>query len=357
MAAAEPCAGGERGGDPCPVARKLAQRGVDLQFNAIGLAVNSKARAQLQCIAKAGDGAYYDTKDTESLGQAVRKLTQRALRPFEVTGTPVKGTTRAADAPTIRAGQYRDSYNTSGTSRYYTIDRTAGSLVTASVGTVVRTLNGGAKYEGFHLSMTTLDGEQCSNTARPAGAEYAAIVYGAAVRSASSESTTKPPRGCTDDPQLRLTMNRTSGSGGGGTVPVELVITEQPPVTNRDALPESVVDYDGRGKAVVGTSPVRRLGVLQRRRGRRGNVVGLGRLRRDRPLPCPSRLRAEGAGHRHPPRWRETADPQSVRPVVHPAGGNEPSPADDGPAAAERCREQAGHQAHRRLAPAPRAQR
>ena len=76
-------------GDPCPTARKLAKSGVDLQFNAIGLDVNGKARKQLQCIADAGDGSYHDAEDTSALEEAIRKLTQRALRPFEVSGTPV----------------------------------------------------------------------------------------------------------------------------------------------------------------------------------------------------------------------------------------------------------------------------
>lgn len=79
-------------GDPCPTARKLATSGVDLQFNAIGLDVDGKARKQLQCIADAGDGSYHDAGDTSALEEAIRKLTQRALRPFEVSGTPVKGT-------------------------------------------------------------------------------------------------------------------------------------------------------------------------------------------------------------------------------------------------------------------------
>ena len=79
-------------GDPCPAARRLAKAGVDLQFNAIGLAVNSKARSQLQCIAKAGDGNYYDADNTSDLEDAVRRITQRALRPFQTSGTPVEGT-------------------------------------------------------------------------------------------------------------------------------------------------------------------------------------------------------------------------------------------------------------------------
>ncbi len=67
-------------GDPCPAARRLAKAGVDLQFNAIGLAVNSKARSQLQCIAKAGDGNYYDADNTTELEDAVRKVHAGARR-------------------------------------------------------------------------------------------------------------------------------------------------------------------------------------------------------------------------------------------------------------------------------------
>src|SRR5918997_4480481 len=111
-------------GDPCPVARRLAKAGVDLQFNAIGLAVKSKARKQLQCIAKAGDGNYYDANNTSDLEDAVRKITQRALRPFQTSGTPVEGTVDQEGAPRIGPGQYKDTYDTSNTPRYYRIPRT-----------------------------------------------------------------------------------------------------------------------------------------------------------------------------------------------------------------------------------------
>ena len=70
-------------GDPCPAARKLAGNGVDLQFNAIGLDVGSKARKQLKCIAQAGDGSYYDADEADDLSEALRKITERALRPFQ----------------------------------------------------------------------------------------------------------------------------------------------------------------------------------------------------------------------------------------------------------------------------------
>ena len=110
---------------------------MDLQFNAIGLAVNSKARSQLQCIAKAGDGNYYDADNTSDLEDAVRRITQRALRPFQTSGTPVEGTVDQAGAPSIRVGQYKDSYDAGNT------PATTGSPgrpgpVTASISTIVR---------------------------------------------------------------------------------------------------------------------------------------------------------------------------------------------------------------------------
>ena len=85
-------------GDPCPVARKLADKGVDLQFNAVGLDVGGKARKQLKCIAEAGNGSYYDADESDDLSEALRKITQRALRPFAITGTRVSGT----ESPDVR---------------------------------------------------------------------------------------------------------------------------------------------------------------------------------------------------------------------------------------------------------------
>lgn len=248
--------------DPCPIVKKLADRGVDLQFNAIGLAVNSKARSQLQCIAKAGGGAYYDANDTDSLQQALGKLTQRALRPFEVAGTPVSGTPDPAAAPQVVPGQYRDTYDTSGTPRYYAIPRTPGSLVTAWVSTVVRPY-GYANSDQISVALETLDGKECSANVSSPLALKSATVFSVAVRSEHSESIRTLPAGCTTDPQLRLAIKRTTAGGSDASAPVEIGIAEQAPVANRADLPEPVADYTGRSsrlraqgtaQAVVGGS-------------------------------------------------------------------------------------------------------
>ena len=243
-------------GDPCPTARKLARSGVDLQFNAVGLEVGGKARKQLQCIAKAGDGNYYDAGDSAALQDVVRRLTERALRPFEVSGIPVKGTPDPDDAPVIEPGQYRDRYDVSNEPRYYTIDRTPGSIVTASIGTVVKPF-GLYNADSWSLELTTLQGEVCASTQSGSGSLSAASVYGGAVRSAYALAYgQKPPPGCADDPQLRWSLARQAPGGGADDALVELVVTEEPPVSNLADLPGSVADYDGKGRDVTTKKPV-----------------------------------------------------------------------------------------------------
>ena len=242
-------------GDPCPVARKLADRGVDLQFNAIGLAVDPTARKQLQCIAQAGNGAYYDANDTSSLDRSLRKLTQRALRPFDATGTPVRGTADPATAPQIGPGQYLDRYDASTTPHYYTINRTPGSVVTATVDSVVRDF-GTLRTERQSTTLSTLSGEDCSMSSISTFIENADVVKSSAVRSAHAENVPNPPAGCAADPQLRLEVVRDTLDGTGGAISAELLVTEQPEVTNRAQLPENVADYDGRGEQVPKASSV-----------------------------------------------------------------------------------------------------
>ncbi|HEV2928379.1 MAG TPA: VWA domain-containing protein, partial [Propionibacteriaceae bacterium] len=201
-------------GDPCPTARKLAKAGVDLQFNAIGLAVNSKARQQLQCIAKAGDGNYYDADNTSDLEDAVRRITQRSLRPFQTTGTPVEGTVDQAGAPQIGPGQYKDTYDASNTPRYYRITRAPGSTVTASIATIVRpypTQN----TENWTLTLATRDGTPCATSRATSGGYRATTVLSGAVSSSQVDPITRSPgpEPCSTDPELLLSLSRSSPLG------------------------------------------------------------------------------------------------------------------------------------------------
>lgn len=56
-------------GDPCAVARALAEADASLVIHTIGFAVDVAARYELQCIAKAGRGTYFEADDADKLAE------------------------------------------------------------------------------------------------------------------------------------------------------------------------------------------------------------------------------------------------------------------------------------------------
>ncbi len=66
------------GGNPCEVARRLSERGINLRINVVGFDVDAKARAQLQCIARAGKGRYFDARSARDFKVAVAEVQKQA---------------------------------------------------------------------------------------------------------------------------------------------------------------------------------------------------------------------------------------------------------------------------------------
>lgn len=238
-------------GDPCPVARKLARNGIDLQFNAIGLDVNGKARKQLRCIAEAGDGSYYDAEQADDLSEALRRLTQRALRPFAITGTPVTGADVPAAAPELTVGQYRDRFGADEGRRYYRIARRAGDTVTASVNSLVPP-TGIYNGENWDLTLTTAGGEPCDAAKTMSETGDTIVVVSGAVRSGE-----KTPE-CATDP-LVLAVERRSVSGNTKSAAAEILVAAEPPIVNTATLPGPVSSYAETGRSVASTKPVRQV--------------------------------------------------------------------------------------------------
>ena len=69
------------GGDPCAVAAELTKRGINLRVNVVGFDVDAKARAQLQCIARAGKGQYFDARNANDFKVAVAKVQKQVEKP------------------------------------------------------------------------------------------------------------------------------------------------------------------------------------------------------------------------------------------------------------------------------------
>lgn len=66
------------GGDPCSEAAALVSKGIQVKVHVVGFDVSSDARAQLECIAEAGGGRYFDAGNTETFREAIEEVQQVA---------------------------------------------------------------------------------------------------------------------------------------------------------------------------------------------------------------------------------------------------------------------------------------
>ncbi|MFE7226681.1 VWA domain-containing protein [Nocardioides sp. NPDC057577] len=225
-------------GDPCPAAQAIAEQGIDLQIDVVGLSVSGKARKQLECIADKGNGTYYDADDAEGIGESISGASERALRPFEFTGTPVKGTPDVAGAPLVRTGQYLDTIQTRD-QRYYRFERTApgttvhlGLIFEGESEDLVSNLSPQISVEGENGDLT-----QCRWTVVQSGTygDGSRLIFGS-----THSADTDPEDVCNTADELILST--APGSGDAGAIagkPVQLMVYEEPPVSAAalDALP------------------------------------------------------------------------------------------------------------------------
>ncbi|KGN36887.1 VWA domain-containing protein [Knoellia subterranea] len=230
--------------DPCPVVKKLTANGIDLQIDTVGFGVNADARQQLQCIADAGNGTYYDARDADALTSSLSKLSQRALRPFSIDGTPVTATPDQASAPVLEPGRFRDTFAVGADPRYLRIKRTPGSVVHVSL--VARPMaadRGATDAETWEVTLQTPDGEECDSEYDTAieffrsGSSMTAAATAGGWEAADPEQSGKDEP-CASSPELVAAL--THKDGAPGEVPVQLAYIEEPPVTNLSALPEGV---------------------------------------------------------------------------------------------------------------------
>ena len=225
-------------GDPCPAAQAIAEQGIDLQIDVVGLSVEGLARRQLECIAEKGNGTYYDADDAEGIGESISGASQRALRPFEFTGSPVKGTPDPAGAPLVKAGQYLDTIQTRD-KRYYRFKRTA-SGSTVHLGLI---FEGESEDLVSNLSPEISVEDENGELSRCRWTVVQSTTYGDGNRlifGSTHSADTDPEELCNTADELVL--GTASGRGDTGAIagkPVQLMVYEEPPVSAAalDALP------------------------------------------------------------------------------------------------------------------------
>ncbi|MFD1859875.1 vWA domain-containing protein [Aeromicrobium camelliae] len=220
--------------DPCEIAGRIVERGIDLRIDTIGLQVGSKAREQLSCIASAGGGTYYDVEDIGALPNTLERLSVRAARGYEAAGRPIVGGSTAEDATAMEDGQWLDTIDRSATKTYELPDPAGGAVFVSA--TIRPTMRGLAERERIELSVLGEDGQPC--TIPVSAAAIGAFTRNTPVTATSiltSEDLTECGGG---NPILSVETPDTEESKA-----LELLVVEEPEVTDLEALPKGSNSY------------------------------------------------------------------------------------------------------------------
>ncbi|KRC64584.1 hypothetical protein ASE12_07275 [Aeromicrobium sp. Root236] len=237
--------------DPCKVAAQLAEDGISLHIDVVGLDVSGSARQQLQCIAGSGNGSYYDAQDADDLVSALDTLATRAARPYESIGRKITGSQKATTAPKISAGDWRDVLGGAGSKKrelFYRLsdfDPTSTLHVSA---TINQPLGGNDKINVDIVRAKDV-ADSGSFCARDSALDLGAAQVGLLSPSVSwSYDKAKPKVDCKPDGLLvrvrrgwDWTYEKYDG-GGNNDLPVEIRIIEEPAIDKSAPLPSKQDD-------------------------------------------------------------------------------------------------------------------
>ncbi|MHC3460550.1 vWA domain-containing protein [Streptomyces flavovirens] len=234
---------------PCEVAAQLAGQGVGLRIDTVGFQVKGAAREQLECVAEAGNGRYYDAPDADALARQLQRSAQLSAAGYRLKGDPVEGSARADGAPALGPGQYLDTIGP-GEKRYYSVSLDAVSTAGFSVTAVPQP---GAAVDAFDTLRTALthapSGSLCDTDTRYFGqAEGASPLTSAVARIPSGDGS----RACDEAGGYRLVVERQSKKGSDGSRwPLELVYGLEEPPADGVTPAESRPEYGTGGKRAV----------------------------------------------------------------------------------------------------------
>lgn len=218
---------------PCEVARTVKRAGA--RVDVVGFRVESAARRQLRCIARAGGGTYVDARSAAQLAERLQRISLRPFRSFEVTGTKVGGSDVALGAPELGPGRWADSI-APGEDRWYAVPVEEGQALTASA-TVGRGAKPSSSPFGFFAVRIYGNG-----LVSPASARGVADFDGLTPVSAGA---TSPEVGADEafphdgSYLVRLTLADAAGLSGRFPVQLELAVDGQP---LPDPVPEEPSD-------------------------------------------------------------------------------------------------------------------
>ncbi|MFJ5675456.1 VWA domain-containing protein [Streptomyces sp. NPDC093097] len=238
---------------PCQIASQLAASGADLHIDVIGFQAAAKARPQLQCIAKSGNGQYYDAPDAASLARQVQRAGQLSASGYAFQGTRIRGTDDRQGAPALAPGQYLDTIGPNEV-RYYATDLDAASTADFSA-TAVPPSGAAVDFRdtvSARIAYGT-DGSCQSSTAR-FGQREGATPLTAGVSRIPSQSGNGS---CDKAGRYWLVVERRADTGSDAARwPVELTFHVEHPLKKGVTPAQSAPEYGAGGKnATLPTTP------------------------------------------------------------------------------------------------------
>lgn len=233
---------------PCEVAERLAAEGVGLRIDTVGFQVKGAAREQLECVAHAGNGRYYDAPDAKALARQLQRAAQLSADGYRLRGRRVAGAATSDRAPVIEPGQYLDTIGP-GEKRYYAVGLDDASTADFAATAVPQP---GAAVDPFDALTTRIEhtdhGYCGTNTERFSQKEGAVPLTAAVARIRSREGT----RTCDRAGRYWLVVERESKKGSDAARwPLELVYGTEKPLEKGVTPAESQAEYGKGGKGAT----------------------------------------------------------------------------------------------------------
>nr|WP_240981907.1 MULTISPECIES: VWA domain-containing protein [unclassified Streptomyces] len=233
---------------PCEVAAELARQGVGLRIDTVGFQVAGKAREELECVAEAGNGRYYDAPDADALARQLQRAARLSADGYRLRGTPVRGTPARTGAPGLAPGQYLDTIGP-GETRYYATDLDADSTAHFAATAVPQP---GAAVDTVDKLTTALvrvssigDEGSCDTRSEIFHQDEGAVPLTSAV---ARIPTRKRYSACDRPGRYWLTVERTSKPGSDAARwPVELLLTVEKPLPAGTVPAQSEPEYGAGG--------------------------------------------------------------------------------------------------------------
>jgi Ca-activated chloride channel family protein len=241
---------------PCDVAAKLADgeggNGVELRIDTVGFQVKGAARDELECVARAGHGSYYDAPDAASLARQLVRASQLSADAYRFAGTRITGGDAPARAAAIRTGQYLDTIGP-GETRWYAAPLDAVSTADLSVTAAPQPGVPVTYGDGIELKLVSTGtyGYTCDTQSAHFGQDEGAMTLTGAV---SRVPSADHKGDCDKAGRYLLSVHRTSAPASDRSRwPVELRLETEPPLPTGTTPAAARTDYGTAPAPVTGT--------------------------------------------------------------------------------------------------------